>query len=83
MLMTSSDQLQPSDFPMTSPGGPARQFELPAQGLDLEEVEKSLVVQALERTSWNQTRAAKLLGLNRDQIHYRIEKFKLAPAPRV
>ena len=45
-----------------------------------EETEKSLVLQALERTGWNQTRAAKLLGLNRDQIHYRIEKFKLAPA---
>ena len=54
--------------------------ELPAAGLDLEEIEKSLVLQALERTGWNQTRAAKLLGLNRDQIHYRIEKFKLAPA---
>jgi DNA-binding protein Fis len=37
------------------------------------------VIQALERTSWNQTRAAKLLGLNRDQIRYRIEKFELQP----
>ena len=36
-----------------------------------------LVVQALERSGWNQTRAAALLGLNRDQIRYRIEKFKL------
>jgi DNA-binding protein Fis len=35
------------------------------------------VVQALERTAWNQTRAAALLGVNRDQIRYRIEKFKL------
>jgi transcriptional regulator with GAF, ATPase, and Fis domain len=31
----------------------------------------------LERSTWNQTRAAALLGLNRDQIRYRIEKFKL------
>ncbi|MCY3844869.1 MAG: hypothetical protein OXH69_15160 [Acidobacteria bacterium] len=40
-------------------------------------MERDLVVQALERTGWNQTRAAVLLGLNRDQIRYRIEKFGL------
>ena len=51
--------------------------ELPAGGIDLEQLERSLVVQALERTGWNQTRAAALLGLNRDQIRYRIEKFQL------
>jgi DNA-binding protein Fis len=36
------------------------------------------VVQALERTGDNQTMAATLLGLNRDQIRYRIETFGLA-----
>ena len=51
--------------------------ELPALGLDLEQLERSLVLQALERTQWNQTKAATLLGLNRDQIRYRIEKFAL------
>ena len=54
-----------------------RACELPAHGIDLEQLERSLVVQALERSGWNQTRAAALLGLNRDQIRYRIEKFKL------
>ena len=51
--------------------------ELPAGGIDLEQLERSLVVQALERTGWNQTKAATLLGLNRDQIRYRVEKFQL------
>ena len=51
--------------------------ELPANGMDLEQWERSFVVQALERSGWNQTKAAALLGLNRDQIRYRIEKFKL------
>jgi transcriptional regulator with GAF, ATPase, and Fis domain len=56
--------------------------ELPATGIDLEQLERSLVVQALERSGWNQTKAATLLGLNRDQIRYRIEKFKLErPTP--
>ena len=51
--------------------------ELPANGISLEHLERSLVLQALERCGWNQTRAATLLGLNRDQIRYRIEKFGL------
>ncbi|MCA8919970.1 MAG: sigma-54-dependent Fis family transcriptional regulator, partial [Planctomycetes bacterium] len=50
---------------------------LPPAGVKLDDLERSLVVQALERTNGNQTQAAKLLGLNRDQIRYRIEKFHL------
>ena len=56
--------------------------ELPPTGIDLEQLERSLVVQALERSGWNQTRAAAFLGLNRDQIRYRIEKFKLERSTR-
>ena len=52
-----------------------RAFELPAIGVDLEQLERSLVDQALRRCGGNQTRAAALLGMNRDQIRYRVEKF--------
>ena len=52
-------------------------MNLPASGINLEALERSLVVQALERSGWNQTKAATMLGLNRDQIRYRIEKFEL------
>ena len=79
MLLGEGKTLTLGDFPMTS-AGPARLTEgvaLPANGIDLEQLERSLVVQALERSGWNQTRAASFLGLNRDQIRYRIEKFKL------
>ena len=51
---------------------------LPPAGTNLEQLERNLVMQALERTKWNQTKAAALLGLNRDQIRYRIEKFGLS-----
>jgi two-component system response regulator AtoC len=79
MLLASSDMLEPADFPIVSEkAASAHAVELPVHGLDLERVEHDLVRQALERTGWNQTRAAKLLGLNRDQIHYRIQKFKLS-----
>jgi len=79
MLLTDRDELTLDDFALGGGLSPklADGLTLPAAGIDLEQVERSLVVQALERSSWNQTRAAALLGLNRDQIRYRIEKFKL------
>jgi transcriptional regulator with GAF, ATPase, and Fis domain len=43
----------------------------------LARLERDLIAQALERTSGNRTRAAKLLGLTRHQINYRIEKLGL------
>jgi two-component system response regulator AtoC len=53
-------------------------FRLPAAGASLEEVELSLVRQAIERSSGNQTRAAELLGISRDQLRYRLKKLEEA-----
>jgi DNA-binding NtrC family response regulator len=50
---------------------------LPMEGIRLEDVERDLVRQALERESWNVTRAARLLGLSRDTLRYRIDKYQL------
>ena len=84
MLLVEGELLEHSDFPMTLPSTKAgHPFELPAGGVHLEELERSLVRQALERAAWNQTRAAALLGLNRDQIRYRIEKFNLSQVAAV
>jgi DNA-binding NtrC family response regulator len=79
MLLVEGDELSDEHFPLGGRVGTrlTEGIELPANGVDLEQLERSLVVQALERTSWIQTKAAALLGLNRDQIRYRIEKFKL------
>lgn len=49
-------------------------FVLPAEGIPLQEVEMQLVLQALERTDGNLTRAAKLLDISRDQLRYRLKK---------
>ena len=51
-------------------------FPLPAEGVSLEEVEMSLVRQAIERSGGNQTRAADLLGISRDQLRYRLKKLE-------
>ena len=83
MLLSDGDRLEAKDFAaltnLATAG--ADGFELPAAGVDLEQLERSLVVQALRRSGGNQTRAAALLGLNRDQIRYRIEKFGLTLTP--
>jgi transcriptional regulator with PAS, ATPase and Fis domain len=82
VLLSEHDVLQPVDFAGLRAGGPTATtdtFALPPAGIALEDVERSLVSQALERTGGNQTRAAGLLGLHRDQIRYRIEKFGLKP----
>ena len=54
---------------------------LPAAGFDLKgavaDWERSLVIQALERTDGNQSGAARLLGLTRDELRYRVEKYAL------
>ena len=79
MLLAEGDELTLDHFPVVEKrtGDLNESVELPASGIDLEQLERSLVIQALQRSGWNQTRAAALLGVNRDQIRYRIEKFKL------
>jgi transcriptional regulator with PAS, ATPase and Fis domain len=54
----------------------APSFQLPDEGIDLEKVELSLVRQAMERSGGNQTRAAELLGVSRDQLRYRLKKIE-------
>jgi transcriptional regulator with PAS, ATPase and Fis domain len=85
VFLAESESLEPADFESmhtlhrTEGGAGGGDITLPEHGLNIEDVEKRLVVLALERTRGNQTRAAALLGLHRDQIRYRIEKFGLKP----
>ena len=50
---------------------------LPENGLSLDEVEKDLIIQALERAGNNQTKAAKLLNISYDSLRYQVKKFNL------
>lgn len=52
-------------------------LEIPEEGLDLEELEKQLILKALEKSGGNQTRAARLLHLSRYALLYRLEKYGL------
>lgn len=53
-------------------------IRLPDEGLDLEEVEKEIIRQALERHDWNQTHTARYLNITRNTLIYRMQKFGLA-----
>jgi DNA-binding NtrC family response regulator len=83
VLLARGPAIGPSDFalsPLSSNVGArtSGEFLLPEEGVDLLEVERTLVEQALERSGGNVTSAAKLLGLTRDTLRYRIEKFGLS-----
>jgi DNA-binding NtrC family response regulator len=56
--------------------GVQEMFPLPLAGASLEDVEMSLVRQAIDRSGGNQTRAAELLGISRDQLRYRLKKLE-------
>lgn len=57
---------------------PNSEFKLPVDGINLDDLEKSLLVQALETSRNNQTKAAQLLGISRHTLRYRLEKHGLA-----
>jgi two-component system NtrC family response regulator len=56
---------------------PRSGFTLPEEGLSLDEVEKTLILQALAKSGGNKTQAAKLLGITYDSLRYQIKKFEL------
>jgi transcriptional regulator with GAF, ATPase, and Fis domain len=82
MILGRSSTLTPGDFAFSleARGDPAgapvgRLLALPEDGLNMDELERDLVRQALERSGGIQSKAARLLGMTRDQIRYRIEKY--------
>jgi DNA-binding NtrC family response regulator len=52
-------------------------FRLPEAGIRLDELEVQMIYQALERTGGNRSRAARLLGLTRDTLLYRMKKYAI------
>jgi len=56
---------------------PTDKFVLPETGVSLDDIEKDLIAQALDRANHNKTLAAKLLNVSYDSLRYQIKKFKL------
>ncbi|HNU06645.1 MAG TPA: sigma-54 dependent transcriptional regulator [Pyrinomonadaceae bacterium] len=85
ILLCENDTITVDDLPpeMTNgagvktvaAGGSAEYFQLPSEGVNFEDVERNLIIQAMERTDNNITKSAKLLGLTFRTLQYRLEKF--------
>jgi DNA-binding NtrC family response regulator len=73
LLLASPGIIEPAHLP-----GQARdaRYRLPAEGIDLQALERELLLQALRRARGNRTRAGSLLGLTRDQVRYRLAKLE-------
>jgi DNA-binding NtrC family response regulator len=67
----------PLDMRTPAPQVSYAPFSLPATGINLENLERDLLNQALERTQNNKTHAARLLGISRDALNYRLKKQAL------
>lgn len=57
--------------------GGVEKWDVPAEGLDLAQVERQLIESALQRAEGNKSKAAQLLGMSRDKLRYRMEKYSL------
>jgi two-component system NtrC family response regulator len=80
VVMSREDTLSLATLPdaiRTHPEPSGTSLRLPPEGVNFESLEKSFIRQALERTEGNRTRAAQLLGLTRNTLLYRIQKFGL------
>ncbi|HEY6361711.1 MAG TPA: sigma 54-interacting transcriptional regulator, partial [Vicinamibacterales bacterium] len=85
VILADGGYIRSEHLPVTSPrqvaaggGDVPASAVFPAGGVNLEDIERSLVVKALSQARHNKTRAAKLLGLTRAQLYSRIEKYGLA-----
>jgi DNA-binding NtrC family response regulator len=89
-LFSDNDPVTPEDLGLSilpsavarvtpSPSGEV-EIEFPKQGVSLEAVEKALVMRALQEAAGNQSAAARLLGVSRDTLRYRLEKYALDKA---
>ena len=84
LLLGERDEIQPEDLPagvragLSALRGP-QALEIPESGIDLEALERSLVLQAVEKAGGNVSRAARLLGLSRRTLQYRLDKIQGAP----
>lgn len=85
VVLESAEEIIPSMLPdwmlrrkvVTSDSRGNDSFDLPAEGVSIEDLERNLIQQALERTNHNKAQAAKLLHMSYDTLRYQVRKFGL------
>jgi len=71
-----------ASIPLEKDASGALSIEIPDEGIDFDVLERELISSALRKAQGSQTKAAKLLGLSRDTLRYRIEKFSIDPGSK-
>jgi DNA-binding NtrC family response regulator len=82
-ILLAGRVIEPENLPYefnspSSNGAEKSNFTLPTSGLQLDDLEADLIYQALTRTNGNRSKSARLLGISRDTLLYRIQKYGLA-----
>ncbi|RJP19424.1 MAG: sigma-54-dependent Fis family transcriptional regulator [Candidatus Omnitrophota bacterium] len=81
VLRQNDDRLTAADLPqhihICGSQNPRFSLQIPPSGIVLDDVEKELIKQALHQAAGNQTHAAQLLGITRQTLIYRMEKYGL------
>ena len=79
VLMAEGSSITPEDLPteLHAPlsGGGTLPFDFPADGISFEELEKELIIKAMDRADWIITKAAPLLRMSYKTLQYRLDKF--------
>jgi two-component system NtrC family response regulator len=81
LIMRDSDEIGFDELPeklLANSSTASAVVRLPDDGYPLEQLEREVVVEALERNGWNQTAAARFLRIPRHTLIYRIEKYGIA-----
>jgi DNA-binding NtrC family response regulator len=79
VLMAEGSSIMPEDLPVevheTVSGSGTLPFEFPPDGISFEELERDLIIKAMERADWTISKAAPLLKMSYKTLQYRLEKF--------
>ncbi|SMP71619.1 sigma-54-dependent transcriptional regulator [Anoxynatronum buryatiense] len=86
VILSPTDDVQEVDLPTPGTTGTSGTsdtkkdsgIQLPEEGISLDELEKNLILQALEKTGNNQTKSAQLLGISRHTLMYRMDKHGIS-----
>ncbi len=78
--LCEDDQIQPHDLRLADAPGASQEGAASLSEIDnledyLEDIERKLIMQALEETRWNRTAAAQRLGLTFRSMRYRLKKL--------
>ncbi len=81
VVLSKNSILTPRDFPQSVQGDDQICLQIPEKGGSLteilEDLERQLILQTLQREDGSQTRAAETLGIKRTTLRYKMEKYRL------